>query len=173
MVGMTQFVNPSPNWKACTATCLVIPVKSAIGTMIGITAAAWPEPEEMKKLIRALARNMKPAPKTAPMWLIGFASQYTIVSRIMPLLMRTVRQFAKPTMKAAPTVLAQPLMKRLKPHVYILTAYTSDQEANHQKCCRNFVRSPFKLQCADYNRSQTCHHTQHRQYLNLCYRGIT
>ena len=83
--------------------------------MIGITAAAWPEPEEMKKLIRALARNMKPAPKTAPMWLIGFASQYTIVSRIMPLLMRTVRQFAKPTMKAAPTVLAQPLMKRLKP----------------------------------------------------------
>lgn len=115
MVGMTQFVNPSPNWKACTATCLVIPVKSAIGTMIGITAAAWPEPEEMKKLIKALARNMKPAPKTAPMWLIGFASQYTIVSRIMPLLMRTVRQFAKPTMKAAPTVLAQPLMKRLKP----------------------------------------------------------
>ena len=49
MVGMTQFVNPSPNWKACTATCLVIPVKSAIGTIIGITAAAWPEPEEMKK----------------------------------------------------------------------------------------------------------------------------
>ena len=51
MVGMTQFVNPSPNWKACTATCLVIPVKSAIGTMIGITAAAWPEPEEMKVLL--------------------------------------------------------------------------------------------------------------------------
>ena len=51
--------------------------------------------------------------------------------------------------------------------------YCSYQEANHQKCCRNFVRAPFKLQCADYNRSQTCHHTQHRQYLNLCYRGIT
>ena len=49
-VGTIKLVNPSPNWKAKTATCLVTPNKSDNGAMIGIVNAACPDPETTKKL---------------------------------------------------------------------------------------------------------------------------
>ena len=44
-VGAITFVKASPNWKARTAVCLVIPIISAKGAIIGIVIAAWPEPD--------------------------------------------------------------------------------------------------------------------------------
>lgn len=44
-VGQNILEKPSPNWKASTAVCLVSPMASAKGAMIGIDVAACPEPE--------------------------------------------------------------------------------------------------------------------------------
>ena len=51
-VGQNKFEKPSPNWKASTAVCLVSPIASANGAIIGIDVAAWPEPEGIKKFIK-------------------------------------------------------------------------------------------------------------------------
>ena len=51
-VGQNIFENPSPNWNASTAVCLVSPMASARGAMIGIDVAACPEPDGIKKLIK-------------------------------------------------------------------------------------------------------------------------
>ena len=58
LVGMTQLQKPSPKLKARMAVCRVMPMMSARGSMIGITAAAWPEPEGITVLISRLAMNM-------------------------------------------------------------------------------------------------------------------
>ena len=42
-----------------------------MGTMMGMTATAWPEPEEMSRLKQRLKRNMTPAPSTLPMAAMG------------------------------------------------------------------------------------------------------
>ena len=58
LVGIIKLVNPSPHWRVNTPICRVIPNTSANGAIMGITTAVWPEPEGMKKLIRALAMNI-------------------------------------------------------------------------------------------------------------------
>ena len=70
-VGTMILESPSPSLKASTATCRVIPVRSEIGTMIGITATACPEPEEISKLKQRLKRNIIPAPMILPTAAIG------------------------------------------------------------------------------------------------------
>lgn len=57
-VGHIMLERPSPNWKARTADCLEIPIKSDRGAMIGILVTAWPEPDGMKKLRPVCTRNM-------------------------------------------------------------------------------------------------------------------
>ena len=49
---------PSPKLKAKIAVCRVMPIKSARGVMMGITAAACPLPEVRNTLIMVLARSM-------------------------------------------------------------------------------------------------------------------
>jgi len=44
-VGVKRLMIPSPRVKAKTAVCLVTPMKSASGAMMGIVTAALPEPE--------------------------------------------------------------------------------------------------------------------------------
>lgn len=51
LVGVNRLVIPSPIWKANTAVCLVIPITSAMGIIIGIVTTAWPEPEGIKIFI--------------------------------------------------------------------------------------------------------------------------
>ena len=58
LVGITQLQKPSPKLKARMAVWRVIPMRSARGSMMGITAAAWPDPDGMTVLIRRLAMNM-------------------------------------------------------------------------------------------------------------------
>ena len=74
-VGKRQLEKPSPNWNACTATCLVMPARSATGTISGITAAACPEPDGIKRLINRFATNIKFAPRMEPIPDIGMDSQ--------------------------------------------------------------------------------------------------
>ncbi len=50
--------NPSPKLKASTAVCLLIPIRSATGTIIGIVVAACPEPLVIKKLITTCIKNI-------------------------------------------------------------------------------------------------------------------
>ena len=109
-VGYRQLEKPSPNWKAWTATCLVMPTRSAMGTIKGITAAAWPDPDGIRKLISRLAMNMKFAPITDPMLEIGMESQLTMVFRIWPWDRITPMPLANPTINAALVILAQPFI---------------------------------------------------------------
>ena len=43
--------NYKPNWNANTAVCLVSPIASANGAIIGIDVAACPDPDGIKKFI--------------------------------------------------------------------------------------------------------------------------
>ena len=47
-VGIIMFEKPSPQVKAKTAVCRVMPSKSAKGAISGIVTAAWPEPDGIK-----------------------------------------------------------------------------------------------------------------------------
>ncbi len=92
---------PSPNWKACTATWRVMPTRSAMGTIRGITMAAWPEPEGTRTLMRTLMMTMKPAPKTEPIMATGILRTLTMVSMTLPLLRITATALAKPVTREA------------------------------------------------------------------------
>ena len=50
-VGQKRLENPSPNWKASTAICLLMLSKSASGIMSGIDVTACPLPEGIKRFI--------------------------------------------------------------------------------------------------------------------------
>lgn len=52
LVGHSRLENPSPNWKINTAICLFIPMRSAIGVIIGMDTAACPEPDGTRKFNR-------------------------------------------------------------------------------------------------------------------------
>lgn len=57
IVGQNRFEYPSPNWKARTATCLLMPQRSARGVMIGMDIAACPGPEGTKKIQKILHKQ--------------------------------------------------------------------------------------------------------------------
>ena len=60
-VGQNMLENPSPNWNASVAVCLVTPSISASGTMIGIEVAACPLPDGMKKFVKFCTTNINNA----------------------------------------------------------------------------------------------------------------
>ena len=99
---MSKLQRPSPNWYAWTQTCLVIPARSARGTIRGITIAAWPAAEGIKIFTRILKITMNPAPSTAPMDIRGLLKALTIVSITPPALSRRETALAKPITNDAP-----------------------------------------------------------------------
>ena len=60
-VGRTELENPSPNWNARTAVCLVIPIRSATGTINGMVTAACPAPDVMTQFTSDCAKNIPTA----------------------------------------------------------------------------------------------------------------
>lgn len=62
-VGMIVLENPSPQVKAKTAVCRVIPRRSDKGAIIGIVTAACPDPEGMKKFSVVWKISIPPAAK--------------------------------------------------------------------------------------------------------------
>ena len=64
-VGIRILLNPSPNWKASTATCLLTPTRSASGAIIGMVTKACPLPDGMKKFARLCTKNI-PTAERAP-----------------------------------------------------------------------------------------------------------
>ena len=99
-VGQNRFENPSPNWNANTAVCLVSPIASANGAIIGIDVAACPDPDGIKKFIIFWTT-------TIPTAAIDFgrvdkvaAILFIIVSIICPSSITIVKALATPTAKA-------------------------------------------------------------------------
>lgn len=164
-VGYRQLEKPSPNWKAWTATCLVMPTRSAMGTIKGITAAAWPDPEGIRKLIRRLAMNMKFAPITDPMLEIGMESQLTMVFRIWPWDRITPDAIGKSNNKRRIGHFGAAIDKFLRGPVDAhsveqTTAYGQDKEG-----CRHLVIAPGKFNGADHDHRDGCHQPQKADHM--------
>src|SRR5699024_12097986 len=81
-VGAIVLVNPSPILYASTAVCLVIPIISAKGAIIGITIAACPLPDVIIKLNRRLKKNIPNAPTITGKGSIKDDIEFTTVSSI-------------------------------------------------------------------------------------------
>src|SRR6056297_760095 len=73
LVGQIRFENPSPNWKASTAICLFIPMRSDNGAIMGIVVAAWPDPEGTRKFITVWKRSIPTDPRYKEPWFRRFA----------------------------------------------------------------------------------------------------
>lgn len=65
LVNQSEFVRPSPNWKASIIVCRVIPMRSASGISMGMSAMAFAEPEVMRPLKIAIT-NMTAIAATGP-----------------------------------------------------------------------------------------------------------
>lgn len=62
-VGHRILEKPSPNWNARQVTCRLTPSRSPRGARIGITVAACPVEDGIKKLISVSAESAFPEPQ--------------------------------------------------------------------------------------------------------------
>lgn len=91
---------PSARQYASTDTCLVSPTTSAKGAIKGITIAAFPEAEGMKKLNTKLTMYINTAEMADGTFVSGSDNAYIIVCIIFASVMMIEIAFAKPISNA-------------------------------------------------------------------------
>ena len=84
------------------------PSTSPKGPIIGMVAAAWPEPEMMKQFMMTWNMYMNRAPITFGMPLSRLEKPYTMVSVIKAWSMTRLMAFANPTTRAPTSTLLAP-----------------------------------------------------------------
>ena len=95
LVGMIRLEIPSPNWKANTATCRLMPKRSLKGAMMGMVSAACPDPLGTKKFRKLWSTNMisTEMPRGSPA--AALAIPFNKVSMIFPSEATTMSPLAK------------------------------------------------------------------------------
>ncbi|CDA92582.1 unknown [Firmicutes bacterium CAG:238] len=132
---------PSPNWNARTAVSLVMPRRSAIGAMIGMDTAAWPEPDGMKKLRIVCITSIAIADSQIGRCESGRVNPYTTVSMIPPSTSTSLTPRAIPTMIAAVVASWKPVAKVapivLRSHLMMI-AQTIPMIRNTAQICEKY-----------------------------------
>ena len=103
-VGVIILVNPSPNWNAITVACLLTPIISEKGAMIGIVMAALALADGMTRLMRVCMPYMRPRAPVSPEPSSQPAIECSSVSIIFPSCKMKMIPAARPTIRAAPKI---------------------------------------------------------------------
>ena len=100
-VGVTMFVNPSPNWKASTIAWRETPTISAKGAMMGMVMAALAVALGIRKLMRAWMPYIADSDATGPVPSSPSCIPWRRLSTTCPSCRMTMIPEAKPTTRAA------------------------------------------------------------------------
>jgi len=111
--GEIIFVKASPNRKACTATCDVIPKVLAIGSKIGISTAAFAVADGTIGFNIVITDVIPITDIPLFKFISGFVIKYTIVSNIFPSTIIICIVEARPITNVTNAIAPKPLAKEL------------------------------------------------------------